>query len=388
MNRNLLIFILLHTSFIYSQQSQDLYNTYSTFSIFGNNVINTIVLDNVVEKKFLKKETNTFVYIILDNNNAIIVKSNHIFKLTNGSYRLADRLRSGDELMPEDSIESPKFKINNIYIGSYISKYQSKFSSNTKNIEIHLGKKEIGEKLPVIGTNKYNKINFIKDNYFILNKSNVVKIKSEEGVGYFIVDISNFNLPKTVITDCVPKINQSINNKINLEKIAMIEKLFEIYKSNYKDVFFVLMDKSQEVNATAGFYANYDRYIMLYGGLVFNTKIKEEVLGLFISHELGHHFGGAPLTNSYNKVSCEGQADYYATSVVQKNVWGTNSLNITNLAINQWKFFFEEGLFGDLFHKECESGYKLCGHPCAKCRIETFECGRDKMPKPSCAGYE
>ena len=89
MNRNLLIFILLHTSFIYSQQSQDLYNTYSTFSIFGNNVINTIVLDNVVEKKFLKKETNTFVYIILDNNNAIIVKSNHIFKLTNGSYRLA-----------------------------------------------------------------------------------------------------------------------------------------------------------------------------------------------------------------------------------------------------------------------------------------------------------
>ena len=68
--------------------------------------------------------------------------------------------------------------------------------------------------------------------------------------------------------------------------------------------------------------------VELYGGLVRNAKLTEDEYTLVVCHELGHFLGGFPFKvelgfdNSW--AADEGSADYYATHICTRKLWGTD----------------------------------------------------------------
>jgi len=52
-------------------------------------------------------------------------------------------------------------------------------------------------------------------------------------------------------------------------------------------------------------------YINMYGGLFRRPETTVEGFALVLCHEIGHAYGGTPYIRAYNKLSAEGQADYY-----------------------------------------------------------------------------
>lgn len=54
------------------------------------------------------------------------------------------------------------------------------------------------------------------------------------------------------------------------------------------------------------------RHVRLYGGLLRHRLIGIEACALLFAHETGHHYGGPPRDASYEWMSCECQADYWA----------------------------------------------------------------------------
>ncbi len=64
--------------------------------------------------------------------------------------------------------------------------------------------------------------------------------------------------------------------------------------------------------------ANCSRYfgsvtINMYGGLARREEVNMEGFALVLCHELGHAYGGRPYISDWQKMSAEGQSDYYGT---------------------------------------------------------------------------
>jgi hypothetical protein len=67
---------------------------------------------------------------------------------------------------------------------------------------------------------------------------------------------------------------------------------------------------------------NWNRWtIQVHGGLARHPFMTKDAFTLAICHEIGHLLGGAPLRD-YLTTSTEGQADYYATHVCARKVFG------------------------------------------------------------------
>lgn len=61
--------------------------------------------------------------------------------------------------------------------------------------------------------------------------------------------------------------------------------------------------------------------IEVYGGLARHPFMTKDAFMLAICHQIGHFLGGAPLQD-YLTISTEGQADYYATHVCARKIFG------------------------------------------------------------------
>lgn len=51
--------------------------------------------------------------------------------------------------------------------------------------------------------------------------------------------------------------------------------------------------------------------VHVYGGLAGIPNVTEDSFALVLCHELGHLYGGEPYRDSYNRISVEGQADFW-----------------------------------------------------------------------------
>ena len=60
--------------------------------------------------------------------------------------------------------------------------------------------------------------------------------------------------------------------------------------------------------------------INVYGGLARRAEITSDGFALVLCHELGHAYGGIPYLQPYNKMSAEGQSDYYGVKECLKNI--------------------------------------------------------------------
>jgi hypothetical protein len=64
--------------------------------------------------------------------------------------------------------------------------------------------------------------------------------------------------------------------------------------------------------------------VTMYGGLARRPEMTEDGLALVMCHEFGHHLGGFPFYGMMGRwAASEGQADYFATDVCAKKIWGS-----------------------------------------------------------------
>lgn len=78
-------------------------------------------------------------------------------------------------------------------------------------------------------------------------------------------------------------------------------------------------------DSTVNAYANQSGknwMVAMFGGLARRPEITEDGFALVVCHELGHHFGGYSFYGPTEWAAAEGEADFFATNVCAKAIWG------------------------------------------------------------------
>lgn len=132
--------------------------------------------------------------------------------------------------------------------------------------------------------------------------------------------------------------------------------------------------------------------VIVYGGL---SRIKdgtEDSFALALCHELGHLYGGTPYQDEHNRLSAEGQADYWATSVCwPKAAIFFSPLNIEARGIQAALIF--TSFFAANRHLPAPTlntpdltiqDRVLYEHPTPQCRLDTYLAGLKDKPRPLC----
>jgi len=94
----------------------------------------------------------------------------------------------------------------------------------------------------------------------------------------------------------------------------IVYNLFSTFQGFYPDVHFKLEWSELLPNAFSWFTLDVP-FVTVNGGLVRIPGVGFNTLAVIIAHEIGHLYGGPPLTGN-GKYSCEGQADYSALKAV------------------------------------------------------------------------
>jgi hypothetical protein len=170
--------------------------------------------------------------------------------------------------------------------------------------------------------------------------------------------------------------------------LAMAEYLLNKYQRAYPEVVFQLAWENDKVNAVV--HKDGDvRTVTIMGGAFRHVDMGAEGAGLILAHELGHHFGGEPKSQSaaHAWASCEGQADYWGAAVAQRNVWwGPQAVENTRKGARQLYRVMTGGLAKPGAGSATSRATGLCGNPPPTCRRDTYLAGNRLDPKPACAG--
>lgn len=148
-----------------------------------------------------------------------------------------------------------------------------------------------------------------------------------------------------------------------------------------------------------------DDEIHLYGGFARIKNASVDSLALIICHELGHLYAGAPYSNQDLKLTVEGMADYWATSVCLPKIIPelpeVETIGSFEAYCNEDKICartFQAGLVVST-HFAVNGKEKLPSlderdplvvektlktHPSAQCRLDTFVNGYQRIEKPLC----
>jgi hypothetical protein len=157
--------------------------------------------------------------------------------------------------------------------------------------------------------------------------------------------------------------------------------LFRLYGAFYPDVHFELVWDELLPNAysweTFGV-----KIVVLSGGLVRTPGISFSGLALVLAHEIGHLYGGPPLVPD-TEYSCEGQADYAATSAVMRGSFYASQYPATvSSAVEEIRGFF------DLIDPKLREGKPgaTCNGISTDCRLDAMVAGMMMTALPACAG--
>jgi hypothetical protein len=131
--------------------------------------------------------------------------------------------------------------------------------------------------------------------------------------------------------------------------------------------------------------------VIVYGGVAALPSINEDVLALLLCHELGHLYGGRPWSDEYNKLSLEGQADYWSAECFEKVVSELperDSGNRLKEAAMILTAFYADNR--NLPHPRIETPDLSIAtstnqtHPLPQCRLDTILSGEARQPRPAC----
>jgi hypothetical protein len=161
----------------------------------------------------------------------------------------------------------------------------------------------------------------------------------------------------------------------------VVAYLFRLFKGFYPDINFEL-DWAQDL-PNAYSWTTYDvPFVVLNGGLVRIQGMNFSTLAVVLAHEIGHLYGGPPLTGN-GKYSCEGQADYAATVGVLRGVlFPTIYPSVAPAGVDGVKRLFD---FIDPDHRHGVPG-QTCDGLSTDCRLQAFRAGLVADDLPECAG--
>lgn len=193
-------------------------------------------------------------------------------------------------------------------------------------------------------------------------------------------------------------------------------------KSRFNAVIQILEDEFQNLAEASGrkleFLTDYDEewaqafarrwetdQVIVYGGASGLNGGSEDSFALLLCHEVGHLYGGGPWGDDHNKLSLEGQADYWSTMECFKRV--VNKLTVRKASDSSLKYCKSDvvcartidaalvvtAFYADnrnLVHPKIDTPDMSIAesmnrtHPLPQCRLDTLRAGLEKSPRPLC----
>lgn len=136
--------------------------------------------------------------------------------------------------------------------------------------------------------------------------------------------------------------------------------------------------------------------VIVYGGVAAIKNGSEDTMALILCHETGHLYGGKPVSDEFNNLSLEGQADYWAASHCMDKILPFLSAKNPPQTIRDRKidaFLAVTAHFADnrnLPHPRLETPDQTVvettnlTHPAPQCRLDTMMAGVTGKPRPFC----
>ena len=155
----------------------------------------------------------------------------------------------------------------------------------------------------------------------------------------------------------------------------VVFELFNKFSSAFPEVTYELLWESPSVNAQA-WRLGPACFVRVYGGLVRHPAMTKYGLALMLAHETGHHYGGPPFDPAVPWISSQGQADYWASSVGMKKVYGPRALYMTERGAEQLRELYKA------FTGRSEEDEPALS---VECRHEIFLAGARGAVMPDCA---
>jgi hypothetical protein len=145
--------------------------------------------------------------------------------------------------------------------------------------------------------------------------------------------------------------------------------------------------------------------VIVYGGIAALNNGSEDTFALILCHETGHLYGGRPFSDEFNKLSLEGQADYWGAGECLPQILPSLSVRTPSQGSMKFcegqitcaravdAFLAVTAHFADnrsLPHPRpstpdtqvVESNLRT--HSTPQCRLDTMIAGFKKKPRPSC----
>ena len=172
----------------------------------------------------------------------------------------------------------------------------------------------------------------------------------------------------------VPK--QPATNQYLLEECEWL--INKVFRPLYPKVTYLFNWYSDEPNAHSwtDLRDSEKKYVYLSGGLARIDGFEYEGMAFALAHEIGHLYGKP---KGPNNVTCEGKADWYAGSLVMRNLWfGGYYFEYTGRAHEQLKRLYAY-MAGRPEAKPQGGG----DYPSDACRLDTIEAA---MRSPNCPG--
>lgn len=126
--------------------------------------------------------------------------------------------------------------------------------------------------------------------------------------------------------------------------------------------------------------------IEVWGGMLNQAQMNQDVLTLLLCHELGHLLGGPPLKSRNGWSSTEGQADYYSTAHCAR-LMGLGEERFYESAQDLAHIYAK--VTGEVYPelRTCDQGVverTNFGYPSAQCRLDTLVAGWTQQVRPVC----
>jgi hypothetical protein len=363
-----------------------------------------------------KSTEPVMIYIEFGDTNHLIVTPDHLFLMSNGKLKRADKLAPAkDDLVLSDGTTT---HINKITIGQYVGGVHhiattvEDLAHFKGTVDDHLlvaagvvtgdyllqmfqksdKMKDLmddgHDNLPTLGTQAYvnTHVHLNATQYFAEDKS--TKTGLTKNPLFKSYTKSSTHIPDHALHFVNKKQEEDINNNPQTVKrpfsnkagMSTVKYLFSLYKSFYPDINFYLDWEKTELNAYS--FVHYgQKHVIVSGGLVRTGCLQMEGLAVIIAHEIGHLIGGSP--DDVNGFSCEAQSDYFGIGVVMREVFYLKFWNqVLTPGLEQLTQYFQLISTGNA----APINKDICKYPGIQCRLDAMNAAMMGDDLPRCAG--
>lgn len=182
---------------------------------------------------------------------------------------------------------------------------------------------------------------------------------------------------------------EKLPKKTFLEVIRIVREEFQYLAAMNGRKFEILSDYNEDWAQAFARRWETDQ-IIVYGGASGFKGASVDSFALLLCHETGHLYGGIPFGDDHNKLSLEGQADYWSASCFKRilpKLPERSGNRLVEAALVLTRFYADNN---SLPHPRLETpdeevvSVTLKIHPAPQCRLDTILAGEKEASRPRC----